>query len=206
MGNLVRGIPLGPGKEYLGSFSALFNPYAILMGVTVSALFVMHGSIYAVIKTEGELHKRILRWTNRLVILFTVCAVSDILMTIFYVPHITQRIKSHPMILLAVFFSTAAIVSVARQARLGRDVQAFLSSCTAIITLTAFIGLGMFPNLVYSAPHPEYSLTIQNAASSTKTLSTMLVITSIGMPLVLAYTAVVYWIFRGKVKLDKSSY
>ena len=46
------------------------------------------------------------------------------------------------------------------------------------------------------------SLTIYNAASSPKTLKIMLIIAGCGMPLVLAYTASIYWIFRGKVKLD----
>ena len=34
----------------------------------------------------------------------------------------------------------------------------------------------------------------------------MLVIAGIGIPLVLAYTVSIYWIFRGKVKLDSMSY
>ena len=40
----------------------------------------------------------------------------------------------------------------------------------------------------------------------TKTLQIMLIIAGLGVPLVLAYTASIYWIFRGKVKLDASSY
>ena len=64
-------------------------------------------------------------------------------------------------------------------------------------------GLGIFPNLVFSNPHPEFSLSIYNASSSIKTLQTMLAIALIGMPLVLAYTIGIYWIFRGKViKID----
>ena len=53
---------------------------------------------------------------------------------------------------------------------------------------------------------PALSLTIYNAASSQKTLQIMLIIAVIGVPFVLAYTASIYWIFRGKVKLDKMSY
>ena len=49
-------------------------------------------------------------------------------------------------------------------------------------------------------------LTIYNAASSQKTLTVMLVIAFIGVPLVLAYTASIYYIFRGKVRLDSMSY
>jgi cytochrome d ubiquinol oxidase subunit II len=64
----------------------------------------------------------------------------------------------------------------------------------------------MYPNLVFSQPLPEYSLTAFNAASSTKTLGIMLTIALIGVPVVLAYSASIYYIFRGKVKLDRMSY
>jgi cytochrome bd ubiquinol oxidase subunit II len=59
--------------------------------------------------------------------------------------------------------------------------------------------------MVFSWPHPEDSLTIYNSASSPKTLDIMLIIASIGVPIVIAYTVCIYWIFRGKVKSGKSS-
>lgn len=49
-------------------------------------------------------------------------------------------------------------------------------------------------------------MTIYNAACSTKTLGIMLTIAIIGVPVVLAYTVSIYWIFRGKVKLERTSY
>jgi cytochrome d ubiquinol oxidase subunit II len=52
----------------------------------------------------------------------------------------------------------------------------------------------------------ENSLTVINAASTEKTLGIMLVIALIGLPVVLAYTACIYYIFRGKVKLTSHSY
>jgi len=70
----------------------------------------------------------------------------------------------------------------------------------------ALFALNIFPNLVFSPQHPENSLTIYNAASSPKTLGVMLVIAGIGVPAVAAYTVCIYWIFRGKVKLDRVSY
>jgi cytochrome d ubiquinol oxidase subunit II len=60
--------------------------------------------------------------------------------------------------------------------------------------------------MIYSLPHPENSLTIYNAASSPKTLGIMLIIACIGVPVVIAYTVCIYWIFRGKVKVDRMSY
>jgi cytochrome d ubiquinol oxidase subunit II len=67
-------------------------------------------------------------------------------------------------------------------------------------------GLDLYPNLVYSQPNPENSLNIVNAASSQKTLGIMLIIACIGVPVVIAYTVCIYWIFRGKVKMDRMSY
>ncbi len=66
--------------------------------------------------------------------------------------------------------------------------------------------MALFPNLIVSSSDPAWSLTIYNAASSEKTLRIMRAIAFLGMPFVAAYTAVVYWVFRGKVKLGTSSY
>ena len=78
--------------------------------------------------------------------------------------------------------------------------------CVFLLALMGLFGLEMYPNLVLSNPAVANSLTIRNAASSQKTLGIMLTIALIGMPIILAYTVSIYWIFRGKVKLDKTSY
>jgi cytochrome d ubiquinol oxidase subunit II len=55
LGNFAWGIPLDARHEFAGTLASLLNPYALLMGVTTVALFMMHGAIYVVMKTEGEL-------------------------------------------------------------------------------------------------------------------------------------------------------
>jgi cytochrome d ubiquinol oxidase subunit II len=75
-----------------------------------------------------------------------------------------------------------------------------------MIALMGLFGLEMYPNLVLSNPGPANSLNIYNASSSSKTLGIMLTIALIGLPVVLTYTVSIYWIFRGKVKLDRTSY
>jgi cytochrome d ubiquinol oxidase subunit II len=72
--------------------------------------------------------------------------------------------------------------------------------------LVAIFGIGMYPNMILSSPIVENSLNIYNAASSPKTHRIMLTIAVLGMPLVIAYTSSIYYIFRGKVKLNASSY
>jgi cytochrome d ubiquinol oxidase subunit II len=99
-----------------------------------------------------------------------------------------------------------AIANIPRAIFLDRPGYAFASSCCTIAALVVLLGVALYPNLVLSNPGPEHSLTIWNAASSAKTLGIMLLIAAIGMPLVLAYTAIVYWNFRGRVELDEHSY
>ena len=68
------------------------------------------------------------------------------------------------------------------------------------------MAIELYPNLLYSTLDPKYTITVYNAASSDKSLGIMLTFAAIGAPLVLGYTAFVYVTFRGKVKIDETSY
>ena len=206
LGNIARGVPLDAEREFAGTFLGLLHPYALLVGVTTVALFMMHGAIYLVVKTEGRLREKVRWWVHRTMIAFIICYATTTMATLLYVPHMGDHFKAHPILFVVPLLNMLAIANIPREIYRGRDFRAFLSSCAAIAALLLLFGIGIFPNIVRSAPNPEHSLTLFNAASSPKTLATMLVIAGCGLPLVLAYTASIYWIFRGKVKLDATSY
>ncbi|MFT3783879.1 MAG: cytochrome d ubiquinol oxidase subunit II [Nibricoccus sp.] len=206
MGNIAWGVPLDAQREFAGTFIGLLHPYALLMGLTATALFAMHGAIYLLMKTEGPLHERLRKWINPAIINFVLLYVIFTLATLLYVPHITDAIKHEPWFFGIVVAAVLAIANIPRCVTKGLDFQAFVSSCGAMVCLMSLFGVGMFPNLVFSHPNPEHSMTIYNAASSRKTLQIMLTIACIGIPIVLAYSVSIYWIFRGKVKLGKMSY
>ena len=126
--------------------------------------------------------------------------------TLLYVPHMSATIRQCPVLLLLPLVNVLAIANIPRAISKGKDFKAFLSSCVSLFSLMALFGVGMMPNLVYSSLDPQNSLTLYNAASSHKTLGIMLVIALIGMPLVVGYTVSIYWIFRGKVRLENTSY
>jgi cytochrome d ubiquinol oxidase subunit II len=206
LGNIAWGVPLDAETEYAGTFLGLLHPYPLLVGLTTLALFMMHGSIYMVLKTEGRMHDKIRNWVNPCIIFFIITYATTTLVTLLYVPHMTDTIKVHPLLGLVAVVNMLAIANIPREIYWGRDFRAFLSSCVSMVCLMGLFGIGMFPDIVYSNPNPEHSLTIYNAASSQKTLGIMLLIAVIGVPLVLSYTASIYWVFRGKVKLDAHSY
>ena len=207
VGNIALGVPLDARGEYTGSLSDLFTrPYAWCVAITTVALFAMHGAIYVVMKTEGDMHDKIRPWINNCIIFFIICYATTTMATLLFVPHMTSLFKAHPALFGVALINMLAIANIPREIYHGRDFLAFLSSCAAIVALLALFGLGMYPNMIYSQPNPEHSLTIYNGASSVRTLKIMLIIAITGVPLVLAYTASIYWVFRGKVKLDATSY
>jgi len=206
IGNIAIGVPLDIEHEFAGNFFHLLRPYPLLVGLTTVALFTMHGAIYAVMKTDGELHDKIRGWVNRCIMIFVGFYVAVTVATLMYVPHMTETLRQYPWLFVIAVLNALAIANIPREISLGRDFNAFLCSCAAMIALMTLFGIGMFPNMVYSFPNPENSLTLVNSASSQKTLGIMLVVALIGVPLVLTYTISIYRIFRGKVKLDPMSY
>ncbi len=206
LGNLIWGIPLGADKEFQGTFLGLLHPYAILCGITVVSVCMMHGAIYVVMKTEGEFHDKVRGWVKNCIIFFAICYVTLTMATMLYTPKMVEQLRAHPVLFLIPVAKLLLIANIPRCIYKGWDAFAFFSSSAAIVLFMFLFGSGLFPNMVFSNPHPEHSLTIYNAASSPKTLKIMLNIALIGMPIVLAYTISIYWIFRGKVKLNKNSY
>lgn len=207
MGNLIRGIPIDATGEYVGSLQDLFHPYAILVGVFTVALFAMHGSIYLMMKTEGELHEKLRAFVNPMIIFFIVTYALTSMATLVFMPHMTKAIIERPPFFLISLINIFAIANIPREINRGKDWKAFLSSCLNIICLLILYGIGTFPNAVRALNDPDHlSLTIWNSSSSEKTLEILLLIALIGVPLVISYTVAIYYIFRGKVKLDHSSY
>ena len=166
----------------------------------------MHGAIYVVMKTEGDLQARARSWIQGTTICFVLMYALTTLATLLYVPHMDFPFQEFPWLFVLPVLNVLAIANIPRQIHRGRNFRAFLSSCAAMAALMALFGVGMFPNMVFSRSHLENSLDIYNAASSQKTLGIMLIIAITGIPIVLTYTASIYWIFRGKVKLTSHSY
>ena len=206
MANILVGIQLDERGNYIGGFWALLNPYAILLGFTTIALFAMHGSIYLVMKTEGELQARLRRWVNRTIGIFLFFYIILNVATLIYAPHLIETLRARPWLLAVFALNVLVVMNIPRQNHKGNDFAAFLSSCGAMILLMSLFGLTIYPNMVLSMPNPELSLTIYNAASTPKTHMIMLIIAITGVPIVLAYTVSIYYIFRGKVKLTPHSY
>ena len=206
LGNITRGIPLDSQGDFIGTFTGLLNPYSLLLGVTVVALFAMHGAIFLVMKTEGELQATIKGWVPRLIGVFLILFLSFNVATFFECPDLVAVMMTRPHGFLILALDIAVALSIPRMIRKGGEFGAFLMSALTMVLLMAVLGISYFPHIVMSMPDPSNSLTIYNCASSQKTLGIMLIIAIIGIPIVLAYTVSIYWIFRGKTRLGHVGY
>ncbi|MFQ3667891.1 MAG: cytochrome d ubiquinol oxidase subunit II [Fimbriimonadaceae bacterium] len=199
LGNIALGIPLDAQHEYVGGFFNLLNPYALIMGITTVALFSLHGAIYTVLKTEGELQEMAKKWMFGCVIFFAFFYIVLTMSTFLFVPHMVENFRTNPALLVVPFTHLLVLFNIPREIYRRREMSAFFMSSLNIALLLVLFGIGTFPNIVLSMPDPENSLTIQNASSSPASLTIMFTIALLGMPFVVAYTTAVYWVFRGKV-------
>ena len=205
-GNGIRGIPLDERGLFLGSILDLLNPYSLLVGFFTVSLFAMHGAIFLYLKTEGAVQERLGRWMWHTWGLFLVLYMLTTMVTLVDVPRATANFKAYPWAVTVVVVSVLAIANIPRTLFNGKYGQAFISSSVAIISLIFLFAMAVFPNIVPASNNPALSWTMYNAASSDKTLAIGLLFVVIGFPFVAAYTAVIYWTFRGKVKLGETSY
>lgn len=207
VGNGMRGVPLDHRGVFIGSFLDLLNPYALLVGLFTVSMFAMHGAIFLHLKSPpGPLRDRLRRWMWHTWGLFLVLYMLTTIYTLTSFPRATANFERFPWAAGIVVLSVLAIANVPRSVYAERPGQAFLSSAASIMGFVALFSLALYPDLVPARNDPAYSLTIFNAASSAKTLTIMAIIAAIGAPLVLTYTALVYWTFRGEVRLSEHGY
>jgi cytochrome d ubiquinol oxidase subunit II len=205
-GNILGGVPLDADGNITVSLVELLSPFALLVGVTTVAMFAMHGSLYLVMKTEGELQARVKRVAPRLMLAFFVLNTLVVIAMVLSNQDITRRYVDE---VWPVIFPAAALVALIfawRAMRRGQEFLAFVGSAATIGLLLVSGAIGMFPNLIISTTSAANDLTIYNAASADNTLQVCLVIALIGMPFVLLYTAGVYYFFRGKTVVESEGY
>lgn len=207
LGNLITGLPLDNNHYFVGTFADFVQPYSLLVGLTTVALFAMHGAIYLVMKTEGEIQAQIRSWVPRTIAFFILSFLILTVVTIRYKPHMTETMREHPIFLLIPMLAFLTIFMVPYLMNKKYEGWAFITSCLSIALLLSLAAIGTYPNMVISTLNPESnSLLIFNSAASELTLTVLLIIVGIGIPLVLGYGFFIYRVFRGKVKIDTTSY
>ena len=192
--NIVRGVPIDADKEYVGGFFNLLNGYALLGGLMTLLLFLTHGAMFISLKTDGPIRFAARDLAFKVGVAAAVVAVAFLLWTQVD----TGTVGS------AVAFALAAVALLAGLlvVRTGREGWAFTCTFVAIGAGVAGLFLALFPDVMPTTLADGVSLTTTNASATHYTLTIMTVVALIFTPLVLAYQAWSYWVFRKRISVD----
>ncbi len=212
LGNLLRGVPLNQDGYFFTPFWTTFatSPmpgildwFTVLMGLTGAAVLTMHGALYLVMKTAGELAQR----AGDLARAGSYAAAVLVLAVFAAIPFVQPVLRLHyeasPLGYIFPVSALLAWVGMIRFQRARREGAAFAASSQFIAALLGSAAWGLYPNLLLATTDAAYSLTIQNAAASPYGLRVGLWWWSIGISLVAAYTVYVYRSFGGKVSMGR---
>ncbi|MCA2209311.1 MULTISPECIES: cytochrome d ubiquinol oxidase subunit II [Nocardia] len=193
--NLVRGVPLNEDRQIVGSVWDLFSPYALLGGLATGILFLLHGAVFLVLKTGGEVREDAQR-VVRLLLVPTVLVVGAFGLW-------TQLAYGAGWTWAAVGVALLGLVVAGAANMVGRDGWAFVGTTLTVISATVLIVGSMYPNVLPSTISPAFDLTIDNASSSPYTLKVMSWAALLATPVVLIYQGWTYWVFRKRLTVDQ---
>jgi cytochrome bd ubiquinol oxidase subunit II len=191
--NIVHGVPIDAKGNADGSLTTLLNPYAILGGLTTVSLFLSLGAIFLTLRTKGDLTRRSRRLARLASPAAAAAATAFLAWTI-----VDQSHQSGVEIAVTVLAIVAVALSALAQ-RGDRDGVAFALGAAGVAALVATFFVDLFPHTMVSTTDPAYSLTLDASASSHYTLTVMTIVAVILLPVVLAYQAWTYWVFRRRI-------
>ncbi|MGN6515632.1 MAG: cytochrome d ubiquinol oxidase subunit II [Rhizomicrobium sp.] len=198
LGAFIQGFHVD-GRNFAGSSLDCFTPFTILTGLCLVAGYALLGAGWLIIKTQGDLQRSVRRF-GRWALLATLAGIAAVSIWTPLMDHdIAARWFSTPNIyyLWIVPIVTALIALVAWRALNGqREFLPFIAGLGLFLMSYLGIAISLWPMIV---PH---RYTLWQAASAPATQEFLLLGTLFLLPVILAYTAWSYWVFRGKVRAD----
>jgi len=192
--DIVHGVPMNSQHNVTATIFGLLHPYALLGGLVTLSLFTAHGAIFLTLRTRDELVDRARGVARR------VAPVSVLLLAVFLIWTAANqaggaKASATTVAVLAVVSAAGAVLAVMRE----HDGLAFGFSAAAIALLFVSLFCGLFPDALPSTTSHVFNLTLVASSSSHYTLEVMTVVAVLFVPVVLAYTAWTYWVFRFRI-------
>jgi cytochrome bd ubiquinol oxidase subunit II len=202
--NIFQGIPIDGEGVFQGDLFTLLNPYGLFGGVLFLLMFLLHGSLWLILKSEGDLQTRTAQLAEKLWIALAVAAVGFLVATWFATRLYDNYLKNPfffavPIVLIPTI-TVAALVLIRVSIAKERWWSAWFSSSAFIVGVTLFGVAGLYPNLLPSSLNPDFSLNVTNSSSSPLTLKIMLVVALIFVPVVLVYQTWAYRLFKDRLE------
>ncbi|WP_094752272.1 cytochrome d ubiquinol oxidase subunit II [Psychromonas sp. CD1] len=227
--NLLEGVPYVLNEflqsQYKGGFLDLFNPFSLLVGVFSLVLFVLQGSTWLQMKTEGDLRARARRITMVLgpvaTILFAIAglwvayglngyvltSIGDLsgpsnpfLKTVeLQAGGWLLNYEKYPVTMLAPLLGLLFPLLAALASKYNRCGWAFFTTSLMQVAVLSTFAVSTFPFILSSSIDPNISFTVWDATSSELTLNIMSITAAIFLPIILLYTSWGYFKMFGRI-------
>ncbi len=208
IGNVVRGVPVGPERVFLQPFwtdwqlgqqTGILDWYTVLVGATAVIILAAQGALWAVYRTNGAVHERAralvpLLWSVALLLTVAMSAVSFRIQ-----PRLAQAFSEGRWRLVFPVLAFAAFVAAFLLHRRNRQALAFAAWSAFIAMLLASAAFGLYPWVLPSSLGAQHSLSIEQVQAAESSLRIGAVWWPIGIALAVGYSAFVHWKFSGKV-------
>ncbi len=208
LGNVMRGVPLGPDHYFFaplwtnwlpGAEPGILDWYTVLCGVVTLAATCLHGALYVAMKTEGDLNRRMKTTIRVLLPWVVILSAAAIPATVAVRPGLLDNYRATPVGWVIPILVAASLAGIFYFTRAGKERYAFYSSCLYVVAALSGAAFALYPNLLPASGDPANAITIYNAAAGSSSLSTGLIWWSGGMVVAIGYFITIYSMFRGKV-------
>ena len=215
LGNVIRGVPLGPDGYFfeplwtnfrVGEQNGILDWYTVMAGVVALVTLTVHGAFYIAVKTENDLSGRargtaIALWP----VLFVLTGVS-LAATYYARPEVMDNYRHHPVGLLVPLEVLGSLLLMIWAARRSNDKLAFVGSSAYIAGILVGAVFALYPVVLPASTGSEYDLTVSNSAAGHHGLVVGLVWWILSAVIATAYFVFLFRMFRGKVRLEEGGY
>jgi len=191
LGGFLGGIPIDAREEFVGGFGDLFRPYAVLTGVTITLVSLLHGAVFLAMRTTDDMRLRALRIAKVLGPVVALVVIAWVALT---------RFDSGGALLSVIELATAIVViAAALLVRAGREVAAFAATCATTAGVAVSLFSELYPRVMVSSLAAANDLTVAGTASSSYALGVMTVVLVVLLPIILLYQGWTFHVFRNRV-------
>ncbi|SNC64531.1 cytochrome bd-I ubiquinol oxidase subunit 2 apoprotein [Kytococcus aerolatus] len=189
--NIVVGVPIDENMEYTGTLLTLLNPLALLGGLATLTVFLTHGALFVALKTTGELREDARRLAVKIGLVAAVLTVAWMVLVMLE----TGNTVAWVLTVVGALSLAGGLLLAAR----GNEKAGFWGSFLAIALVVAALFVALFPDVMPSSTNAAWSLTHENASATDYTLGIMTWVAVLLTPVVIAYQAYTYWVFRKRL-------
>jgi len=192
LASTTLGLPLNENGDRIGGAFAWLTWHGVLGGVAVVAFCWIHALAFLRLKTDGpvreEAGKLVGRW-------LPVAALPMLLWAVWVLAN-----NNSTLAWVCLALSVVALIAAGVMGRSGKEGKSFIALGVMLLAAVAAIFVAAYPVVLPSTLDSAFDLTVDNASSTPYTLKLMSIVAAFGVPLVLAYQAWSYWVFRKRLR------